>query len=111
MVQLMDSDIKNERFLLNADNCSYEFIFKSIAKALNLPEPIKYASPVMTGIGWRLAYLKKIFLFKESSFTKATARSSHHCTYYSNKKVKDTLDFGFISIKKSIEDTVKYFPQ
>lgn len=110
MVQLMDSDIKSERFLLNADNCSYEFIFKSIAKALNLPEPSKYASPLLTGIGWRLAYLKTIFLFKESSFTRATARSSHHCTYYSNQKVKDALDFEFISVEDSIKDAAKHYP-
>jgi len=111
MLQLMDSDIKNERFLLNADNCSYEFIFKSISKALKIPEPHKYATPFMTGIAWRIAYLKKVFLFKEPSFTRATARSSHNCTCYSNQKIKDTLDFEFIPIEKSIKDTVKYFHQ
>lgn len=110
MVQLMDSDIKNERFLLNADNCSYEFIFKSIARALNLPEPSKYASPLLTGIGWRLAYLKKIFLFKEPSFTRATARSSHNRTFYSNQKIKDALGFEFISVEDSIQDAAKHFP-
>jgi nucleoside-diphosphate-sugar epimerase len=111
MVQLMDSDIKNQRFLLNADNYSYEFIFKSIANALNLPEPSKYASPLLTGIGWRLAYLKKIFLFKEPSFTRVTARSSHNRSYYSNQKIKDTLDFEFIKIEDSIKDAVKHYPQ
>jgi len=111
MVQLMESDIKNQRFLLNADNYSYEFIFKNIARALNLPEPNKYASPLLTGIGWRLAYLKKIFLFTEPSFTRATARSSHNCTYFSNQKIKDTLDFEFISIEKSIKDTAKHYPK
>lgn len=110
MVQLMDSDIKNERFLLNADNCSYEFIFKSIAKALNLPEPQKYASPLLTGIGWRLAYLKKIFLFQEPGFTRATARSSHNRTYYSNQKIKDTLNFEFITVEDSIKDAAKHYP-
>ena len=110
MIQLMDSDIKNQRFLLNSDNCSYEFIFKTIAKALNLPEPNKYASPFLTGIAWRLAYLKKIFLFKEPSFTKTTARSSHNCTYYSNQKIKETLDFKFISVEESIRDTAKQYP-
>lgn len=110
MVQLMDSDIKNERFLLNSDNCSYEFIFKSIARALNLPEPSKYASPLLTGIGWRLAYLQKIFLFKEPSFTKATARSSHNRTFYSNQNIKDALDFKFISVEKSIKDAAGHYP-
>lgn len=110
MVQLMDSDIKNERFLLNADSCSYEFIFKSIAKALNLPVPSKYASPLLTGIGWRLAYLKKIFLFQEPSFTRATARSSHNRSFYSNQKIKDTLDFEFISVGNSIKDVARHYP-
>lgn len=111
MIQLMESGIKNQRFLLNADNYSYEFIFKSIARALNLPEPSKYASPLLTGIGWRLAYLKTIFLFKESSFTKATARSSHNCTYYSNQKIKNALDFEFIRVEDSIRDTAKHYPR
>ncbi|MFT5749622.1 MAG: dihydroflavonol-4-reductase [Ancylomarina sp.] len=109
MVQLMDSNIKNQRFLLNADSCSYEFILKSIAKALNLPEPSKYATPLMTGIAWRLAYLKKIFLFKEPSFTKATARSSHNRTFFSNQKIKDALGFEFISVEKCIKDTAKHY--
>lgn len=109
MVLLMDSNIKNERFLLNAANCSYEFIFKSIAKALNLPEPNRYASPLLTEIAWRLASLKKIFLFKEPSFTRATAQSSHSCTYYSSQKIKDELDFQFISVEDSIKATVKHF--
>ncbi|WP_372641843.1 NAD-dependent epimerase/dehydratase family protein, partial [Ancylomarina sp.] len=110
MVQLMDSNIKNQRFLLNADNYSYEFIFKSIAKALNLPEPNKYASPLMTGIGWRLSYLKKIFLFQEPSFTRATARSSHNRTYYSNQKIKEALNFEFISVENSIKDAARHYP-
>ena len=110
MVQLMDSDIKNQRFLLNSDNYSYEFIFKTIAKALNLPEPNKYASPFLTGIAWRLAYLKKIFLFKEPGLTRATARSSHNCTYYSNQKIKEALDFKFISVEDSIRDAAKQYP-
>ena len=111
MILLMDSDIKNERFILNADNCSYEFIFKSIARALNLPEPSKYASPLITEIGWRLAYIKKIVLFQESSFTRSTARASHSCTYYSNQKIKNALGFEFINIYKSIKDTVKHHPK
>ena len=110
MVQLMDSNIKNERFLLNSENCSYEFIFKSIARALNLPEPSKYASPRLTEIAWRLAYLKTIFLFKESSFTRSTARSSHNCTYFSSQKIKDTLNFEFISVEDCIKNMAKHYP-
>lgn len=109
MVSLMKSDIENERFILNGDNCSFEFIFKTIAKHLGIEGPTKYASKKMTGIAWRLIYLKKIFLFKQLGFTKENARSSHNIKYYSNRKINEALNFQFIPIEKSIKDTLKHY--
>lgn len=109
MIELMESDISNERFVLNSEDCTYEFIFKTIAKALGLIGPTKYASKKMTEIGWRLAYLKKIFLLKQPGFTKETARAAHNIKYYSNQKIKETLNFEFIHVEKSIEDTAKLY--
>jgi nucleoside-diphosphate-sugar epimerase len=110
MVQLMESEISKERFILNGEDCSYEFIFKSIAKHLGMEGPTKYASPKMTEFGWRLALVKSIFLFQKSGFTKETARASHNVKYFSNQKIKDALNFEFIPIEKSIKDTVKHYP-
>jgi len=111
MVELMENDIVNERFILNGDNCSFEFIFKTIAKHLGIEGPTKYASKKMTSIAWRLIYLKKIFLFKQSGFTKENAQSSHNIKYYSNLKIKEALGFEFIPIEKSIEDTLKHYTE
>ena len=110
MIELMDSEIKNERFIINGENCSYEFIFRTIAKYLGITGPTKYATPRMTEIGWRLAYLKKIFLFKKSGFTKETARAAHNVKYFSNQKIKERLNFEFTPIEKSIADTAKHYP-
>ncbi|WP_421920989.1 NAD-dependent epimerase/dehydratase family protein [Marinifilum sp.] len=110
MIKLMESDIVNERFVLNGDNCTYEFIFKTIAKNIGTKGPTKYASHKMTEVGWRLAYLKKIFLLKPASFTKETARASHNIRRFSNQKIKDALNFEFIDIEKSIKDTVQHYP-
>jgi nucleoside-diphosphate-sugar epimerase len=111
MILLMESETKNERFILSSEDCSFEFILKKIAKQLNIAGPQKYADKKMTGIAWRLAYLKKIFLFKPASFTKETARSSHNVRHYSNEKIKEALAFEFIPIEKSIEDTLKHYSQ
>ena len=110
MFELMESDIANERFIINGDDCTYEFIFKTIAKYLGIEGPTKYASPKMTEIGWRVAYLQKIFLFKQPGFTKETARASHNIKHFSNQKIKEALNFEFIDIEKSIKDTVQHFP-
>ena len=110
MIFLMESDIVNERFILNGENCSYEFIFKTIANYLGIAGPQKYAGSKLTELGWRLALLTKIFLFKTVGFTKETARASHKIKYYSNRKIKEALNFEFIPIEKSIEDTLKHYP-
>jgi nucleoside-diphosphate-sugar epimerase len=110
MIELMESEIVNERFILNGDDCTYEFIFKTIAKHIGIEGPTKYASPKMTEIGWRLAYLQKVFLFKQPGFTKETARASHNIRKYSNQKIKDALQFEFIDIEQSIKDTVQHYP-
>ncbi len=111
MIDLMESELVNERFILNSENRSFEFIFKTISKHLGIAGPTKYASKKMTEIAWRLAYLKKIFLFKPAGFTKENARSAHNIKYYSNQKVKEALGFQFIPIEKSIEDTLKKYPK
>ncbi|MFA8435991.1 MAG: NAD-dependent epimerase/dehydratase family protein [Marinifilaceae bacterium] len=110
MIQLMESDIVNERYILNGEDLSYEYIFKTIARAMNIPSPTRYASPLLTEIGWRLAYLKKIFLLGTPSFTKETARAAHNEKYFSNQKIKDAIDFEFTSIEQSIKNTVRHYP-
>nr|WP_320117667.1 NAD-dependent epimerase/dehydratase family protein [uncultured Marinifilum sp.] len=110
MIELMKSNIVNERFILNSENCSFEFIFKTIAKYIGIKGPTKYASKKMTEIAWRLAYLKKIFLLKSAGFTKENAQSAHNIHNYSNQKIKDALGFKFIPIERSIKDTVQHYP-
>ncbi len=109
MLALMESNIENERYILNGADCSYEFIFKAIAKQLGIAGPQKYANRKLTEIGWRMAYLQKIFLFKQPSLTKETARAAHNVKYFSNQKIKEALDFDFIPIGKSIRDTLMHY--
>lgn len=111
MIELMNSEIKNERFILNSEDCSFEFILKNIAKQIGIEGPSKYANRKMTEIAWRLAYLRKIFLFKPAGFTQENAQSAHNIHYHSNRKITEALDFEFIPIEKSIEDTLKHYSQ
>ncbi len=109
-IELMESEIKNERFILNGENCSFEWILKSIAKELRVKIPSKYASPKITEMAWRLTCLKNLFSRKKVNFTKETARSAHQVNYYSNQKIKNELAFQFTDIEKSIRDTAKHYP-
>lgn len=110
MIQLMESDIHAQRFILNGENRSYEYIFKTIAHAINIPEPTTYAAPWMTEIGWRLASLKKILFLGTPSFTRETARTAHSKKYFSNDKICKALDFKFTPIQQTINNIAKHYP-
>lgn len=102
MIQLMDSDIKGERFILSSENISYETLFKTIAKGLGVKEPSKYASPFMTGIAWRADKIMSFLTGRPHRLTRSSAESSHNRISFSNKKVVDAIHYRFRPVEESI---------
>lgn len=104
MILLMESDITAERYTLSADNLHYKDFFAEIAKGFGIKPPATEAKPWMLAIAWRAAKLLSLFTGKPATLTKDTARSSFNLSYYSNKKITDTLNFKFKPITQSIAD-------
>ncbi len=109
-IALMQSDISGERFIINAENCSYEYIFKTIAQYLEVKAPYKYAKPLMTNIAWRLASLQRLW-GQQPNFTKETALSAHSVHHYDNQKIKTALNFSFTPIKETIAQMAELYKQ
>ncbi len=107
-IALMESDISGERFIISAENCSYEYIFKTIAKYLDRKPPHKYATPQMTNMAWRLAAVQRLW-GKEPNFTRETARSAHSIHHYDNQKIKDAIGFQFKPIEQSIKEIAEIY--
>lgn len=112
MVQLMRSDIKNQRFLLNSENVPYKAFLGFMHRVFGKPEPSIRIGTLVSEIAWRVEKLKSLFFGVRPFITKETARSANRISYYSNKKVLDAFaDFKFISVEKSVQDTCKLFVQ
>ncbi len=109
MILLMESEIKSERYILNSENLSYKFIFKTIAKFLNVKMPHIYAKKWMSELGWRLGKMKEIITRKPARISRETARTAHKIAEFSNQKIVEELDYQFIPIKQSIQDVSKVF--
>lgn len=109
MIQLMKSDISDERFILSSEDWSYENLFKSIAKNLNVKGPTLYASPFLGEIAWRILSVISIFTRKQPLITKATAKNAKAIFRYDSSKIKDRIGFEFIPIEKSIASTCERF--
>ena len=105
IVALMDSEIRNERFLISAENHSYRDILNYMADGFGKKRPSKKATPFMASLAWRLGKLKTTFDGKKALLTKETARIGSHHSSYDNKKLLNALPgFTFRSVEDSIHE-------
>lgn len=108
-IELMESDISGERYILNSINWSYQKFFSSIAHALNQNPPTKKAAPWMVDILWRLEWLRSKLLGTTPVLTCETARTSQSIYYYNSEKITTDLGFEFIPIEQTIKETATAF--
>jgi len=104
MIRLMESDIVNERYILNAGNHSYGEVFRLMAKALGKPAPSIRVNRLMAELSWRALALKAFLTGRQPAITKETARSALNDYRYTSHKVKSRLDCAFIPVSRMVED-------
>ncbi|WP_298416992.1 NAD-dependent epimerase/dehydratase family protein [uncultured Kordia sp.] len=109
MIQLMESNIKNERFVLVAENWSLEKFTKTMAKALDVKPPTKEASSFLIGIGWRMDWLRQFFTGKHRKLTKQTAKSIQSQSFFDSSKIQNALNFKFKPLEETIERVSKRY--
>lgn len=108
MIALMESEIKNERFILAAENVDYKKVFELIAAALNKPAPTIRATALMSALAWRVAWFAGLFTNANPFITRETAMTGQQRNIYSNKKVKEKLNWNFIPVKEAVENACKF---
>ncbi|MES2592328.1 MAG: NAD-dependent epimerase/dehydratase family protein [Bacteroidota bacterium] len=110
MVRLMGSDIKNQRFLLNAENVTYRYFFDVMLQSFGKPKTTIKVGKLLSGLAWRLEKIRCSFTGAQPLITKETARSANKISRFSNLKITSTFpEFTFIPIEQSIKDTSKLF--
>ncbi|MEN7546398.1 SDR family NAD(P)-dependent oxidoreductase, partial [Rapidithrix thailandica] len=87
VVKLLDSEVSNERFILNAQSIKYRDIFRQIAQKLNVPAPTTEVKRWQGLVLCRLAALMAFFSGKAPLITKETVNSSTSNFVYDSSKV------------------------
>ncbi|MDN3596195.1 NAD-dependent epimerase/dehydratase family protein [Zunongwangia endophytica] len=108
MLKLMASEIYNERFILVAENLSFQKIFNLTAESINKLKPTKPLKKWMIALGWFFQKIASIFGVKQS-ITKSDISGIFQKSTYDNKKIKKDIIFKFTPIEKVIEETGSYF--
>ena len=109
IIKLMNSEIKNERFVLVAENWTYKNFLQALAKAVGAKPPKKLASSNLLSIAWKLDWLKRKITGKRRQLTKHIAKSLTTETYYSSDKIKTALNYKFKAVDKTIVSIGKLY--
>lgn len=109
MYKLMQSEVKNEQFLLIGENMPYRSFFDLVADALNKQRPSKLATPFLSGLAWKFEKVRGLLTGSKPLITKETARSANAVSVFSNQKVIDLLQHQFIPIAQSVNDAAAVF--
>lgn len=106
LVQLMESEIKNERFLCVGENAKFIDLFHLISKRIDKKPPYILVQSWLASLTWRVAALVSLLTGKRSTITKESATSAFNVTKYSNTKIKTALNHEFYTLEQMVDNAV-----
>ena len=109
IIQLLFSDIKNERFIVSGANLKYRDCFDRIAVALGKQKATIKVTPFLKEIAWRFQAIRYLITGIAPLITKETANSSMIRHSFSNAKIEKKIGFKFTDIDITIKKYANWF--
>src|SRR5688572_28714490 len=109
MITLMESAVVNERFVLVAENRPFRDVMNRIADKIGKPRANVYAGPLLSGIAWRVEFLKYLLTGSKPVITRETARSANGRHFYSSEKIRKNFGFNFEPVDVAIDQAAAIF--
>lgn len=107
MILLMNSQIKNQRFLCTGENIHFLDLFTQITKRMGTKSP-RYKVP--HNLALCVAYLNEwlqIFSENKKGLSRDTVKSSFKIISYNSQKLKSLIDYKFYSLEETIDFSIK----
>ncbi len=112
MILLMDEtnfeSCKSQRFILSAENISYQTVFNSIAKELGKSKPSIFASNFLLGIVWRVVAFVTWISGKPSLITRDSVSNSNAVNNFDGSKITRMVDFQYLPLTETIKSTASF---
>lgn len=110
-ISALESPVSGERFIISAENRSYEYIFKAMGEGLQIKTSWKTISPALRlFIKWTkflpFKWHASMFSLQDDFLQIASTRSS-----YQHEKSLSILHMDYTPLSASIEDTCKIYLQ
>lgn len=101
--------VKNQRYVLNAENMGFYDFFGKVAAALHKPKPTIYASDFVLGLAWRLAAVVNLFQKSSPAITKESVSGSNKQGLFDGTKITKVINFTYKPMEQSINETASIF--
>jgi len=109
-IALMESNISDQRFIINSDNWFFKKLQDTIAGNMNKKKPLREATPLVLDIGWRVEKVKSFFSGKRPLLTQDSVRVAKSKTYFENSKLLAALPgFSFTPLEQSIAEAARKY--
>lgn len=107
-ISLMEKEIFKKRHVLVSENAHNGIVFGLIAKEYGKKPPGILAGKALLQAGVWISGLIGLFSRKTPQLTNDTIRSAQNPQYYSNERIRKTLDYSFIPLEQTIHDTAEF---
>jgi nucleoside-diphosphate-sugar epimerase len=103
-VLLMQSNISEQRFIVNGDTWPFRKLQDTMADHFGKKRPSKKTSPWLMAIAWRVEKIKSIVTGNKPLLTKESARVGQSKTWFENDKILQALPgFSFTPLEETIK--------
>ncbi|MHA7942767.1 NAD-dependent epimerase/dehydratase family protein [Formosa sp. 3Alg 14/1] len=109
MILLMNSEIKNENYILVSEHWSYKQFLQSMATHLGVSLPNKEVQPWQAELAWRLDWLRHKLTGHDRFLSKQLAQTINSKSAYSNEKITSLLHYNWTPIEACIQTISKHY--
>ena len=102
-------DVKNQRYILNAENIPFRELLNQIAVSLSVKQPKFFAGRTLLNLAFRLSSFKSFLTGVRPSITRETARTSNRLSYFDGSKICRTIQFQYTPLRDSIFRNAQLF--
>jgi len=107
MIALMESNIRGERYIINAENYTYQRFFQEILIANHMHIKQKEIAKWKLILAAKVSVIGDMLLSNSAGLSADVVTAAYNQTEYSNQKIINAIGFGFKPVSESIVNTVR----
>ena len=109
-IHLMESSIKDERYIISSENLVFRELFNMIASGFGKKPPSREAGPFLSNLALYGDKAVSFFTGKKRMLTKEAIKVAQSKTYWDNDKILQALpDFSFTPVSDCINNACKKY--